>query len=412
MNLLLDFLTVKWKNGGGEYTRRVYFELFNKLKEEHRENVNLFALWDSSAGVAYEDLREDTLKSSVDIIFVDIFNSTLPTIVKEYKIDRFFIAMSQVLGDYRDIGLENVSCEVFCVTHDVCNEERYYNQMDYYYKFSHPKYQFENRQEAKWKIYFRLGDSTPKLVRWLIHTRRDREREKMLKSMQRIMALYHNNPQVHLIAVSDYTKKSLQYNFGIHDDDIKVLWSPERMYSKPKETVDDLNLKSLIESGSRYYLLVNANRPQKNPFKAVHAFERYVVMNHSNDRLLAIGYGEKAGESVVTIPWLSDSDLANAYKHCYAMVYPSFFEGFGYPPLEAMHYGKPILCSNATSMPGIFGEAPIWFSPLYETAIYEAFCTLTEENYDEYASRSTNVYKAIQDRQERDLDLLLDMILS
>lgn len=412
MNILLDFLTIQWKNGGGEYTRRVYFELFRKLKEEGNDAVKLFALWDSSQGIAYEDLREEALRASVDITFIDLYGRTLSSIISECCIDRFFIAMSQVLGDYPDIDLENVLCEVFCVTHDVCNEERYYNQMDYYYKFSHPKYQFENRPEPGWKIYFRWKDSTPRLVRWLIQIRRDRLREKTLASMQRVMSLYHKNPRVHLIAVSEYTKKSLQYNFGIPANDIQVLWSPERIYAEPKESVENEILRGLIEKRKKIYLLVNANRPQKNPFKAVHAFEKYASLKNDGACMLALGYQEKAGDCIVTIPWLSDSDLANAYKHCYAMVYPSFFEGFGYPPLEAMHYGKPVLCSNATSMPGIFGDAPIWFSPLYETAVFEALNTLDEENYDDYALRSMQQYERIQKRQKEDLDLLIKRLLN
>lgn len=411
MNLLLDFLTIQWKNGGGEYTRRVYFELFRRIRKDSFGNVKLFALWDSSRGIAYEDLREEVLSFSMAITFVDLFERTLPSIIDEYKIDRFFIAMSQVLGDYPDIEMGNVKCEVYCVTHDVCNEEKYYNQMDYYYKFIQPKYQFENRTEPKWMFYFRLKDSTPRLVRWLIRTRRNREREKLLLSMQRVMKLVENNPNIHLIAVSDYTKKSLQYNFGIPAEEIEVFWSPERIYAQPKDAIENDVLRGLVDKGRKYYLLVNANRTQKNPYKAVHAFEKYAAMKNDGSCLLALGYNEKTGENVVTIPWLSDSDLANAYKHCYALLYPSFFEGFGYPPLEAMHYGKPVLCSNATSMPDIFGDAFIWFSPLYETAIFEALCKLDEADYPEYVDRSQRWYRIISERQQRDLQNLIGLLL-
>lgn len=412
MNLLLDFLTIQWKNGGGEYTRRVYIELFHKIKGESLSNVKLFALWDSSQGIAYEDLREETLAGSMAITFVDLFGRTLPSIVDEYKIDRFFIAMSQVLGDYSNIDLCNVSCEVICVTHDVCNEERYYNQMDYYYKFSQPKYQFENRPESGWKIYFRWKDSTPRLVRWLVRTRRDREREKTLFSMQRVMSLYHKNPHVHFVAVSEYTKTSMQYNFDIPKERIQVLWSPERIYFEPKEGVDNEILGELIKKDRKFYLLVNANRPSKNPYKAIRAFEKFAAMKNDGSCLLALGYNENVGESIVAIPWLSDSDLANAYKHCYALLYPSFFEGFGYPPLEAMHYGKPVLCSNTTSMPEIFGDAPIWFSPLYETAIYEALNKLDVTSYSDYVARSQRQYQIVGERQQRDLQNLIELILN
>ena len=150
MNILLDFLTVRWKNGGGEWTRRVYLELFDYL-HKYPSAVHLFALYDSFDGVAYEDMQKDVLNQRIPIKFVDVRGCTIPQIIAEYHIDRFFIAMSQVLGDYSDIDLAHVNCEVFCVTHDVCNEERYYNQMDYYYKFIQPKYQFENNPRNSYK---------------------------------------------------------------------------------------------------------------------------------------------------------------------------------------------------------------------------------------------------------------------
>ena len=411
MNILLDFLTVRWKNGGGEWTRRVYFELFDYVKSQ-ASDISLFALWDSRDGVAYEDMRESVLNKCISIRFIDINGCTIPHIIDEYKIDRFFIAMSQVLGDYPNIDLANVNCEVFCITHDVCNEERYYNQMDYYYKFIQPKYQFENRNEAHWKIYFRMNDSTPRLVRWLIHTRRDREREKTLQSMSRVMAMVHANPKVRMIAVSNYTQRSLQYNFGIPAENISVYYSPERIYSETNEQIENPILRQIIESRHKYYLLVNANRVQKNPYKAIQAFERYVQTSGANAKLLALGYQGAGTDVVLPLSWLSDSDLANAYKHCYALIYPSFFEGFGYPPIEAMHYGKPVLCSYCTSMPDIFEDAPIWFSPLYETGVFEALYKLTEENYDEYVHRSLSQYQKIQSRQKADLEKLIQQIIS
>lgn len=411
MNILLDFLTVRWKNGGGEWTRRVYLELFDYL-HKYPSAVHLFALYDSFDGVAYEDMQKDVLNQRIPIKFVDVRGCTIPQIIAEYHIDRFFIAMSQVLGDYSDIDLAHVNCEVFCVTHDVCNEERYYNQMDYYYKFIQPKYQFENRREPGWMMFFHLKDSTPKLVKWLIQTRKNREREKTLQSMQRVMAMVCANPKVHLIAVSEYTRRSLQYNFGIPAEKISVFYSPERIYAEAKETIENDVLQNMVESGHRYYLLVNANRVQKNPYKAIHAFEKFVKMSGEETTLLALSYQGNDTAHVKSLPWLSDSDLANAYKHCYALIYPSFFEGFGYPPIEAMHYGKPVLCSYCTSMPDIFEDAPIWFSPLYETGIFEALYKLNDTNYEEYVKHSKLQYEKIAKRQQNDLQKLIQLLIS
>jgi len=59
--------------------------------------------------------------------------------------------------------------------------------------------------------------------------------------------------------------------------------------------------------------------------------------------------------------WMGGSDvlLASLYAHAQALVYPSLYEGFGLPPLEAMHYGCPVVCSNSSSLPEVVGEAAV-----------------------------------------------------
>jgi glycosyltransferase involved in cell wall biosynthesis len=58
-----------------------------------------------------------------------------------------------------------------------------------------------------------------------------------------------------------------------------------------------------------------------------------------------------------------DGLLASLYAHASVLVYPSLYEGFGIPPLEAMHYGCPVLASNASSIPEVVGDAGLYFDP-------------------------------------------------
>jgi glycosyltransferase involved in cell wall biosynthesis len=69
------------------------------------------------------------------------------------------------------------------------------------------------------------------------------------------------------------------------------------------------------------------------------------------------------GDRVVFIPRCSDDDLATWYRHAIALVYPSQYEGFGMPPLEAMHSGCPVLSSNASSLPEVVGETGLLLDP-------------------------------------------------
>ena len=105
------------------------------------------------------------------------------------------------------------------------------------------------------------------------------------------------------------------------------------------------------------------------------------------------------------IEFLSDSDLEHAYKNAVALVFPSFFEGFGYPPIEAAKYSTPTVASNVTSIPEILGDAGCYFSPFYPAALYQAILTVLDgrEQFAERARKRYEYIKEIQERQLKDL---------
>jgi glycosyltransferase involved in cell wall biosynthesis len=74
-----------------------------------------------------------------------------------------------------------------------------------------------------------------------------------------------------------------------------------------------------------------------------------------------------------------DSLLVSLYKSAFCLVYPSLYEGFGIPPLEAMALGCPVLASNVSSIPEVVGDAGILFDPLSE----ESLVTSIESLYNE-----------------------------
>jgi glycosyltransferase involved in cell wall biosynthesis len=68
---------------------------------------------------------------------------------------------------------------------------------------------------------------------------------------------------------------------------------------------------------------------------------------------------------------ISDRQLAALYRHCVAFIYPSLYEGFGIPPLEAMQCGAPVVASNRSSIPEVVGDAGILFDPAQEDQLIE-----------------------------------------
>lgn len=407
MNLLFDFITLRLRTGAGEYVRRVFFETLSLIEREQLD-IKVFALHDTSKPIAYEDMSETALVSR-DITFLDAHSAPVDKLISENGIDRFFIGCAQYLGAYPEVA--NIKCEVICVTHDLAYEEIYQNRIGLYLRMCGKE--AEEPIEKNWKIRLKtmlFPHAYFDNFTWsIIHSGGMRAQRTNTHLMENIMKLFHTNPHFTFVTVSEYSKGAAMYHFGIPAHKIKVLYSPERIM-KANNCIENEKLRFLIAEKKRYYLMVSAGNMHKNASKAIRAFEAFQCL-HPDCCLVTVGYKKSHYPAHVVLPYLSDGDLAQAYANCYALLYPSMFEGFGYPPIEAMHCGKPVLCSNATSMPEIFGDAPIYFSPIYESAIFTALCSLTEENYEEYGQRSRKKYIEVKNKQEEDLKNLLRMIL-
>lgn len=407
INILFDFITISIKTGAGEYQRRVVLNELKRLKEQPENNINVFALYDSSLGIAYDDMREDTLGKEYNITYIDIYKNNINDIIEKYSINRFFIACGQYINSYP--GIENVRCEVICVVHDLARQELAWNHIDEYKDIISEKYDFKYNSGSNIinkTAYFQKIISLSKKI---FKLRKISHSPKFGRDIDNIISLAINNPHAQIITVSNYSRNSLKYNFNIPDNKVKVLYAPERIYDKSSEIIENKKLSDIVTKKTKYFLLIGAQHKTKNPNKAISAFKKYHSLNPES-HLVVLGYNGKETDGIISLPFLCDSDLQNAYKNCYALLYPSFFEGFGYPPIEAMRYNKPVLCTNTTSVPEVLADAPIYFSPFYETDIFKALACLNDSNYNNYSELSNKRYMLIKEKQEADLNTLLDIL--
>ena len=389
MNILFDLYTTQHFIGGGaEYIRKVFYSVLDAI--DGKNDIRLFGLHSSKLNkYAYADLNPEAIITK-GVTPVDAANSSLKRIITEYQIDKVFIGVAQYWGKAFDV--QNIKVPCICVVHDLCMEDYEDSQVPELLNLPWGWYLF-NRKRLGWHKRRILGQWKDPLLQ-----------------MKNIMEMAHSNDNVQFITVSDYSLRSFQYHFDYPINRVKVLYSCPRV-NLVREGVEDSVLKEVISSGKKYYLMLSANRDLKNPKHTFNAFRRFVECGHKDAFLLTTGCKERMFDNHIPLGYICDNDLVLAMKHCYALLFPSFMEGFGYPPIEAMEYGKPVLCSNVTSIPEICGGAAIYFSPLYESDIFRCLHILNDSNYDEYAEKSRKRYLEVNKRQKEDLKTLVKLIL-
>lgn len=375
MNILFDVISLQdYHNGGEEYVRAVLRKLTINA------TAKLYGVYDSN--LKFLDNDETELKEKMQLF--DIQSNRLSDITSKYKIDTFFIGIGQ---RFRYYDLQGINCNTICVIHDIGD-----------FEYANGIYKIFPLKKLKSRIR-RLLSVIP-IFSYMATIR------------QAYLPLSHfiARKNVSLITVSEYTKNAIHYYLPLlSKKKITVLYPPQKHVLSKKETADDLRLSNLIKSKLPYILLLNANRENKNAQLAFKVFQ-HIYKDNPHYKMVVTGIAEnQSTENVYTFRYLSPTDIELAYKNAYALVYPSYVEGFGYPPIEAMKYGTPVLSANVCSMPEVLKDAVIYFSPYNECDLYGKFFEL-QYKYEEYKNKAISRYAEISKKQIKDLDSLIDMI--
>jgi len=185
---------------------------------------------------------------------------------------------------------------------------------------------------------------------------------------RRLMRLYAGKAAA-VMTDSLNSKKDIERILGIDPDKISVVnGSVDRSFFY--ERMDTAAVKSRYGIPGRYILCVGNSNPHKNLDGLVKAYAGLPEGIKKEYSLVLAGAGQDAlfpehrtDASCIVCGHVADEDLPALYSGASLFVFPSFYEGFGLPPLEAMACGCPVASSSAACMPEILGDACVYFDP-------------------------------------------------
>lgn len=197
-----------------------------------------------------------------------------------------------------------------------------------------------------------------------------------IKHMDRYMPSSINQAQ-HIIVDSEFVKREVMNYYGISEKKITTTLLGVSAAFKP--SMQALSLPVLQKYGlthKQYILAVGTLEPRKNIKVIINAFLRLPLSLRQQFPLVLVGMrGLQAttlteqfakvlqSREVILLGYVAQDDLPKIYSSARLFVYPSIYEGFGLPPLEAMACGTPVLTSNCASLPEVIGDAGVLISP-------------------------------------------------
>jgi len=196
----------------------------------------------------------------------------------------------------------------------------------------------------------------------------------------KIFISYRNSiDSLNYIVTDSYHSLYSIYNFFGQIDNINVIYPPI------KKIITN-NCEIPIAEDQKFILMVSCNRWEKNPMRGIMAIDQLYDKNKLKGiKTVCVGlefskikYKIHNIDKFISLGYLKTEELEWLYKNCEVFFYPTLNEGFGYPPLEAMAYGKTCVVSAVCSLPEICGEAVYYVNPYditeMQTRLIEAIC--------------------------------------
>ena len=215
-----------------------------------------------------------------------------------------------------------------------------------------------------------------------------------------------------ILTVSEFSRAELSRYLGIPGDRFTVIANGgEHILREPA----DQGILGRLGVSGRYVLAVSSQSAHKN-FAGIQAAVKHmrqrnfalVFAGAANPRVFSTG--ETTGGEARMTGRVSDAELRALYENAECFVYPSFYEGFGLPPLEAMTCGCPVVVSRAASLPEVCGDAAVYCDPTDPASIGRALDQVLESSELRSELRRRGEERAAHFTWSRSATALLDLL--
>ena len=197
-----------------------------------------------------------------------------------------------------------------------------------------------------------------------------------------LMKLLGRNAGI-VITVSNFSRNELINYCGIDSRKIRVIYEGKEHITSASADCSILTRHNLVTH--QYVLASGSTNPNKNIQSVITAVDllgstkiKVVVAGGANPKVFKESPAHKSG-NVVNVGYVNDGELRSLYENALCLVYPSFYEGFGLPPLEAQACGCPVIVSSAASLPEVCHGAALFCNPYDPTDIVANIRRLMDE---------------------------------
>lgn len=172
---------------------------------------------------------------------------------------------------------------------------------------------------------------------------------------------------LHVFTVSGFSRNQICQVYRIPEEKVTVAYNGWQHFSPKIELPDSLESFSGLRDKEYYFSL--ATMAKNKNFRWIvesarnNPQEVYAVAGNIDLKRLGDSLGAELPENMHCLGYVSDNDAKILMRHCKAFLFPSLYEGFGIPPLEALAMGAQVVCSNAACLPEIFGDAVHYIDP-------------------------------------------------